>query len=169
MLDIFNIFKHLMDLLKKDQDPTQVGLAVAFGFLMAFQPPTILSVLIFMIFFVIKVNKAAGFLSLFLFKIIAVAVEPLVVPFGAFVLMDVSFLVPLWTKLRNIPIVPHTKFYNTAVMGGLLVGIIGFIPMFIGAKKAYVFYRDNIREKIPFLRSKKKTGSVVSVIAGGAR
>ncbi|MEK6795386.1 MAG: TIGR03546 family protein [Spirochaetota bacterium] len=169
MLDILNIFKHLMDLLKKDQNPTEVGLAIAFGFVMAFQPVSLLSVVIFVIFFVIKVNKAAGFLSLFLFKIIAVAVEPAVVPLGAFVLMDIPFLVPLWAKLRNIPIVPQTKFYNTAVMGGFLVGIIGFLPMFLGGKKAYIFYRDKVRDKIPFLRPKKKTGSVVSVTAGGAR
>ncbi|MBI4978387.1 MAG: TIGR03546 family protein [Spirochaetes bacterium] len=150
------IFTTILDLLKKDQNPTQVGLGVAFGLVMAFQPMTLLWVIIFMIFFVIKVNKASGFLSLFLFKIIAVCAEPLVVQAGAFVLEGIPALRPLWAQLRSTPFIPLTKFYNTAVMGGLVVGIVLFFPSFLFGKWAYAFYKDNLKEKIPFLKKSKK-------------
>lgn len=145
---ILDFFSELGSFLKEDAKPVQVGLGFAFGFLMAFQPFSLLSIIFFLIFFIIKINKAAGFFGLALFKVLALLVEPLAVMLGALLLEDTAFLLPLWTSLRNMPIVPLTRFYNTAVMGGLVIGVLGFVPVVLIFKQLTVIYNEKYREKI---------------------
>lgn len=145
---ILDFLSELGDFLKEDAKPVQVGLGFAFGFLMAFQPFSLLSIIFFLIFFVIKINKAAGFFGLALFKPLALLVEPLAVMLGALLLEDSEALLPLWTALRNTPVVPFTRFYNTAVMGGLVIGIVGFVPVVLIFRQLTIVYNDKLREKI---------------------
>ncbi len=142
------IISNFLKLLTEDAKPYQVGLGFAFGFLLGFQPFTLLSFIIFLIFWVIKVNKASGILALVLFKIVAIIVEPLIVPIGSFVLEGIPALIPFWTMLRSMPIVPFTRFYNTSVMGGLIVGLIGFVPVFILFRNFYQYYKEKLQKKL---------------------
>ncbi|HOJ63923.1 MAG TPA: TIGR03546 family protein [Spirochaetota bacterium] len=151
-MPIIKIISNFFKLLTEDAKPYQVGLGFAFGFLLGFQPATLLSFILFLIFWIIKVNKAAGILGLIIFKIIALIIEPLIVPIGSLFLEGIPALTPLWTKLRSLPIVPFTRFYNTAVMGGFIIGIVGFVPVFLGFRILYIYYKENLREK--FLNSK---------------
>lgn len=159
---MLKIILKVVKFLKDDANPHEVGLAFMYGFILGFQPFSLLSVVIFIIFFVTKTNKAAGFLGLAFFKLIAVLVEPAAVGLGAFFL-TMNALEPFWTALRNIPIVPLTKFYNTAMLGGTLFGLVGFFPAYLISKKLYIQYKDKIKERVVFLRSKKKKKKGASV------
>ena len=145
---IIKLLSNFFKLFTKDNNPTQVGLGFAMGFLISFQPFTLLSVIFFFIFWIFKVNKTAGFISFFIFKFIAFLIEPLVVPIGSLLLEGIPSLEPFWTSLRSAPIVPYTEFYNTSVMGGLIVGIVGFIPVTLIFRKLYIIYKEKYREKI---------------------
>jgi uncharacterized protein (TIGR03546 family) len=47
-----------------------------------------------------------------------------------------------------MPVIPFTKFYNTVVLGSLVISIILFIPCYIFSKKFIVFYRANYKDKV---------------------
>lgn len=148
--------KAILRFLRLDANPHYVGIATMFGFLIGFQPFSLYSVLLFIIFFIIKSDKSAWILSFLFFKIIANLIEPGISAVGSAFLEHIPALIPIWTALRNIPIVPLTKFYNTVAMGGFVIGIVFAVPMYFFGKWFYTFYNTHIRSRFKILQGKTK-------------
>jgi uncharacterized protein (TIGR03546 family) len=65
-----------------------------------------------------------------------------------FAILTVPSLGDFFTRLFNTPFFFLTKYYNSIVMGGLVVGLVMFVPIYFLAKYLVDIYRDKVREKI---------------------
>jgi len=86
-------------------------------------------------------------LVLAVFKIISGAVIPLV-DMAGWEFLHMGALQPLFTTLYNMPFVPLTRFNNTLVAGGLVCGLVLWLPVFILVFLLIPLYRNNIAPKI---------------------
>ena len=148
---IKNITGGIKKFFTNDSTPLQVGLGLGFGFafLFAFQESILFLIFFFIIFFVVKVNKISGTAGLLLFIPLAMLSKKPVIAFGYLLLEDSPGLYPFWVILRNTPFIPLTRFYNTAVMGGLAIGLAGFIPITLISSFIYNQVKKlNKKEKI---------------------
>jgi uncharacterized protein (TIGR03546 family) len=65
-----------------------------------------------------------------------------------YAILTIPNLEDFFTVLFNSPFFYFTRYYNTIVMGGLLMGIILCFPVYFLAKYLVDKYRDRIRERI---------------------
>jgi uncharacterized protein (TIGR03546 family) len=63
-------------------------------------------------------------------------------------ILHIETLQPLFTGLYNMPFVPLTKFNNTLVAGGLVSGVILWLPVFFLIFFLIPLYRNNVAPKI---------------------
>jgi uncharacterized protein (TIGR03546 family) len=97
--------------------------------------------------FLLKVHFPSALLALFLGSFVAPLLDPLLDIAGGWVLTR-PFLRTLWASLYAIPFVPWTRFNNTVVMGGLLVGLLLSVPVYVLARRGIHLYRERWRERI---------------------
>jgi uncharacterized protein (TIGR03546 family) len=128
--------------------PGEIAAALAFGFLLALQPGMTIPRIAFLAFaFMLKINMAALFLSLFLFALVSPAFDVPVDLLGGYIL-TLPPLQNFFTTLYNMPLVPYTRFNDTLVMGGLAGGLILWLPLFFAVRAFIGLYRKKLREKI---------------------
>lgn len=143
------IITRLVRLLHSNISSKEIALGVAVGMLIGLQPTfSLLTFFLFILLFILNTNISAGFLSIFIFKILGYILDPLAHKIGCFLLIDVRFLERFWTSLYNMPIVPFTRFYNSIVLGSFVIGLVLFIPTFLLTEKFIVFYRKSLAQKI---------------------
>ena len=97
--------------------------------------------------FFFKHHHWSKMLVLAVFKIISGAVIPLV-DMAGWEFLHMGALQPLFTTLYNMPFVPLTRFNNTLVAGGLVCGLVLWLPVFILVFLLIPLYRNNIAPKI---------------------
>ncbi len=138
--------------LNSNTRPRQIAAAIALALLLALIPKAnLLWVTLFVITFFLKINQAIELVFLAIFDLIALFFDPLLHIVG-YTILTLPLLRDLFTALYNVPILYFFKFYNTVVMGGLLAGIVLFVPMYLLARRGVTIYRDKIREKIAHSR-----------------
>jgi uncharacterized protein (TIGR03546 family) len=141
--------------LNSNTRPRQIAAAIALALLLALIPKTtpgippvnLLWVSIFIFTFFIKINQAVELVFLAIFDLIALLLDPLLHLLG-YTVLTLPALHDFFTTLYNVPLLYFFKFYNTVVMGGLIAGIVLFVPMYLLARWGVNVYRDKIREKI---------------------
>ncbi|MDA3941708.1 MAG: TIGR03546 family protein, partial [Spirochaetia bacterium] len=120
----------LLVALNSNSRPGELASGIAFGLLLALVPAgNLLWFSIFIIVFFLKHNIAALLLSMGLFRIIIPIFDSLLDIIGGYVL-EISTFQEFFTSLYNIPFLSYSNFNNTVVMGGLILGIILWIPVF---------------------------------------
>ena len=127
---------------------SQIALAIAFAFVLALVPKTNLfwvSLLIFTFF--IKLNQAVEMVFIAVFSLFLGFLDGFLDRIG-FAILTIPSLGDFFTKLFNSPFFYLTKYYNSLVMGGLVVGLAMFLPIYFLSKYLVEVYRDKVREKI---------------------
>ena len=128
--------------------PGEVAAGIAFGFLLALQPGwTIIRLVILIFAFMLKINIPALFFSLLVFALASPVLDVPVEMLGGFVL-GLPALSELFTTLYNMPLVPYTRFNDTLVMGGFVLGVLAWLPVFFLFRCLVTAYRNTLREKI---------------------
>ncbi len=141
---IINIFKAL----NSNQNPKEIAAGVAFGFMLALIPSNnLLWVLLLCIVLLLRVNSGIMFIFIAILKPFAFLLDPFLHSIGYAILTNKA-LFDFFTKLYNIPFVFLTKFNNTVVFGGLVFGIILWIPIFILFTFLVKQYRDKVMAAI---------------------
>lgn len=134
--------------LNSNRKPGEIAGGTAFGLLLALQPGfTFFRGFVLALCFFLKVNLPAAFLSLLVLAAPALLLEGLSGVLGEAVLTAAP-LEGFFTFLYNLPLVPLTRFNNTRVLGGLLLGMILWTPAFFGMKKFIKLYREKLRDRI---------------------
>ena len=134
--------------LNANAHPGDIAHAASLGLLLAFVPKAnLLWVFLFFLTIFIRVNKGAFFLSLILLSFI--------VPFADVATETVGFAVLSFTPLHGLfgvlyqtPFVGLTRFNNTMVMGGLVMGLIAYAPMYALSRAFVTWYRKIVQPKI---------------------
>jgi uncharacterized protein (TIGR03546 family) len=75
--------------------------------------------------------------------------------------LHVEVLQPLFTALYNMPFVPFTRFYNTLVAGGLVGGLVLWLPAFFLMLALVPLYRNTLAPKLRNLK-------LVKIVTGAA-
>ena len=125
--DIIDFISELNDNAK----PSQLAAGFAWGLLLGLVPAgNVFWIVLFLVSFFLRHNQVAKLLILALLKVLAGIVQPLMDSVGWEVL-HIEALQPFFTTLYNLPFVPFTKFNNTMVAGGLVTGVILWLPVFL--------------------------------------
>jgi len=135
----------------------QVAAGFAWGLLLGLIPAgNVFWIVLFIVSFFFKHHHWSKMLILAIFKIIGAAVAPLMDLVGWQVL-HIESLQLFFTTLYNMPFVPLTKFNNTLVAGGLVSGIVLWIPVFFLVFALVPLYRNKV---VPALRNSKLLGAI---------
>jgi uncharacterized protein (TIGR03546 family) len=149
--------------------PGEIAAGAACGLVLALIPGgNLLWFFLFLLFFFLKINTAMMFLVLALGKLLLSFLDPVLHEIGLAVL-TLSAFEGIFTWLFNLPVLPLTRFNNTIVMGGLIGGIILWIPFFILGRIAVRAYRKVIRNRIAdskFVKGIKKVPLFSKLIKG---
>ena len=134
--------------LNNNSRPGELASGIAFGLLLAFVPAgNLLWFALFILAFFIKHNIAALLLSMGLFRLFIPIFDPLLDRIGG-VILQISSFQNFFSVLYNIPLVSYSNFNNTVVMGGFLLGIILWLPVFYLLIVLIKIYRKKIAPKI---------------------
>ncbi|MBN1385321.1 MAG: TIGR03546 family protein [Elusimicrobia bacterium] len=149
MLLLIKILKKTMAILNSNATPSQIAGGVVLGSFIGLAPFFCLHKLfVFLLIIFLNVNMGSAFLSILIFSVIGLLVDPLAHQIGYALLVKTSALADMWTALYNMPIVPFTRFYNTIILGSFVIALILILPVFFGTKKFVVYYREHLAKKV---------------------
>lgn len=128
--------------------PSQIAAAVSFAFLLALIPKAnLLWISLFVLTFFLKINLAIEFVFIAIFDLITLLLDGILDKIG-YVVLTLSSTEGFFTVLFNNTFFYFSRYYNTIVMGGLIVGIICFAPIYFLSNAFISLYREKVREKI---------------------
>jgi len=127
---------------------SQLAAGFAWGALLGLIPMgNFFWIVLFLVSFFFSHNHGSKIFSMAIIKLIS----PLIVmgvDFVGWQVLHIEALRPLFTTMYNMPFVPFTKFNNTLVAGGIVSGIVLWLPVFFLFLAIIPIYRNNIAPKI---------------------
>ena len=127
---------------------SQIAAGFAWGLLLGLIPAgNFFWIVLLLISFFFNHNHATKILFMVLLMLFAPVIRPLVDLVGWQVL-HIGALQPFFTTMYNMPFVPFTKFNNTLVAGGLVGGVILWLPVFFLIMALIPLYRNKVAPKI---------------------
>jgi uncharacterized protein (TIGR03546 family) len=134
--------------LNSNAKKSQIAAGFAWGLLLGFIPiGNFFWITLFLISFFFNHNHGAKIFSMALIKLCIPFLAPLIDVLGWEVL-HIEALQPLFITMYNMPFVPFTKFNNTLVAGGIISGVVLFIPAFILFMILIPVYRNTVAPAI---------------------
>jgi uncharacterized protein (TIGR03546 family) len=134
----------LLQVLNSETEPHQITLGLALGMVMGFTPMlTLHNLIVLLLVLVLRVNLSAFLVGIAIFSALAFALDPLFHSVGMAVLQAES-LQGLWTDFYNTAWGRLEHFYNSVVMGSLIVAMALFIPVVLGGNRLVVHYRAHV-------------------------
>jgi len=127
---------------------SQIAAGFAWGLLLGLVPTgNFFWIVLFLLSFFFSHNHGAKIFGMFIIKILSPLIAP-AIDFLGWELLNITALQPLFTTMYNMPFVPFTKFNNTLVAGGLVGGLVLWIPVFFLFMALIPLYRNSIAPKI---------------------
>jgi uncharacterized protein (TIGR03546 family) len=146
---LLKLIQSIFKALHSEGTPGQVAAGLALGAMLGLTPLLNLhNAVVFGLIIILNVSFGGAMLGWALFTPIGFILDPLFDAVGHALLLDVSGLRPLWTKLFNVPVFPLTNFDNTIVLGSFITSLVLLIPIYYAAKWGIRRYRDTIGAKI---------------------
>lgn len=157
--------------------PSEIAHGFTLAFMLALIPSgNLLWILLFCITLFLRINKAAYFIFLCLFKLVVFAFDPFLDQAG-YIILSYGPVQGVMDRLYNIPFFGFFGFANTIVTGAFATSIILYIPLYFLFLALVQLYRNKIAEvyrksflykffmKIPFFKKfsdlLKKAGSKI--------
>lgn len=140
----------LVRLLQSNTDPRQIALGAVLGLFFGFTPSgqTHLIILI-LLFFFLKINRAAAILVFPLAKLLYLTILwTLADQIGFFLLTASPVPHSVWVFTTHAPVLALLQLDHTLVLGGMVLAALIGIPVFIGVMWAVYAYRATFAEKI---------------------
>jgi uncharacterized protein (TIGR03546 family) len=155
---------------------SQIAAGFSWGVLLGLIPAgNVFWILFFVISFFFKNHHASKVLVLAIIKILINLINPALDTVG-WAFLHIDSLQPAFTTLYNMPFVPFTNFNNTLVAGGLVGGLVLFIPVFFLIFLLIPLYRTRLvpaLQRTRFFTAMRKLpivsalGNAVAAAAGG--
>lgn len=145
---MFKYVKRLLKALNANAHPGDIAHAVSLGLLLALVPKgNLLWPFLFILTMFIRMNKGAFFISFICLAFAVPFVDVLIERLGYGVL-SLKVLTPVFTAMYQTPFVGWTRFNNTMVTGGLIAGIIMYVPAYALSRLLITMYRTHLQPKI---------------------
>ncbi|MDD4003785.1 MAG: TIGR03546 family protein [Elusimicrobiaceae bacterium] len=143
------ILRKLVQGLTQNSSPSEVALGAAFGVVIGMVPKANLTAqLLLVLLMLLRTNAAVGLAVAAAVSALGAVYDPLANIVGYALLVKATALAGFWTALYNAPFVPWTAFNNTIVLGNLVLGIMVFVPAYLSARRAAVYYHEKLAEKV---------------------
>ena len=137
---------------------SQIAAGIAWGVLLGLIPMgNFFGIVLFIVSFFFSHNHGSKIFGMAVIKILTPIIAPSIDVLG-WRLLHIESLQELYTTMFNMPFVPLTKFNNTLVMGGLVGGILLWLPVFFIFMGFIPLYRNTIAPKIRELKIVKTIG-----------
>lgn len=121
----------LIRILNSETDPINISLGVCFGMVVGFtQLGSVHNLVILFIVLFLRVNLSAFILSVLVFNSISLLLVEIFHRIGYW-LLTADFFNTIATYLYNTTFWKFDRFNNTIVAGGIVVAVIGFLPMLL--------------------------------------
>lgn len=147
------LLQKMIRALNSEGTPAQVAAGIALGAAFGLTPLLNLhNVVIFIAVAMLNVSFPGAMLGWVLFAPVGFLLDPVFDQVGAVLLADTPPLVPAWTALYNVPVVPLSNYNNTVVLGSLIGWVVLSVPIFLLARVGVTQYRERI---LPPLRRTK--------------
>jgi len=126
----------------------QIATGFAWGLLLGLIPAwNILWIILFVCSFFFKHHHWSKMLVMVVLQLASGAVAPLVDIVG-WEILYIEALLPFYTSLYNMPFVPLTRFNNTLVAGGIVCGLVLWLPVYFLVFSLIPLYRNKLAPKI---------------------
>jgi uncharacterized protein (TIGR03546 family) len=156
----------LLSALNANRRPEEIAAGIASALLLAFIPAGNLTwFLLFAITFLTKVYLPAEMFFLALFSLVSPLFDPILDAIGGWIL-SAPALQGMFASWNRTPFVSFTAFNNTLVVGGLLAGVVLWIPLFILSRHLVTLYRTRYRTLLiesPLYKAWQKLPLVTSI------
>lgn len=140
---IFNLLK----LLNSDTGEKSIALGFALGMILGFAPFfSLQTILVIIILFIFKIQFGAAICASFFFAIFAFILDPVFHSVGI-IFLEMNSLKGIYELLYSMPIIPFTKFYNSIVMGSMVVSILLVPVVYLLSVKMIVKYRTSVVQR----------------------
>ncbi len=149
MLTLLKLVQSLVKALHSEGTPGQVAAGIALGSILGLTPLLSLhNAIVFALIVLLNVSFPAAMLGWALFVPVGFLLDPVFDALGHRLLQGTPALVPLWTALYDMRIVPLTNFNNTVTLGSLVFALVLFLPLFLAGRLGVARYRATIGERV---------------------
>jgi len=146
---ILKLLQSLVKALHSEGTPGQVAAGMALGSILGITPLISLhNLVVAALILLLNVSVPGATLGWALAIPLGFALDPVFDDLGRQLLLETPALVPLWTALANLPVVPLSNFNNTVLLGSLVTALVLFAPIFFASRWAVRRYRETIGERI---------------------
>jgi len=146
---LLRLLQKLIATLNSEGTPGQVAAGIALGSIFGLTPfMNLHNMLMFAGIALFNVSFPAAMLGWIIFEPIGFFLDPVFDSLGSAMLMRTPDLVPTWTTLYNLPIVPLSNYNNTVVLGSLVGWLALCIPIFFVARIGVARYREVVLSRL---------------------
>jgi len=119
MIPFLNLPVKIVKLFSANTSSSEVAAGICLGMFMGFIPLNgPMAILLFVMFFVFKINRLAAMLVLPIFKLLyLLGVSSLADVVGGYLLISAAYLTYVWRVLTHMPIIALLDINNTLVVG----------------------------------------------------
>ena len=143
------LISKILKILRSNESPNKIAWGFILGMILGITPfLSLINIIIIFIIIIISVNISAAILAYLIFTAVIYLCDPFFHELGYWLLVNLEFLIPVWTLFYHKPIIPYSSYYNTVYLGSLIVSIILMWPVFVGVKKFIINYREKYEKKI---------------------
>ena len=161
----------LIGALNSNSRPGEIGFGIGAGVLLGLIPGANLTwYALLIVFFILRINLPAMFLTLALVKLFVPAADPVLHALGRTVLTNPS-LDTFFAGLYGMPLVPFTHFNSTTVMGGFIAGTVLLVPLALLSSLMVRLYRKAVLPKIrnsKIVKNLKRIPVVSKIVSAAA-
>ena len=148
MLLLIKYISKLLKALASEASPSQLAGGFILGMIIGITPiMSFHNLIVIILVIILRVNFGMVVLSFIVFSGVAYLADPIFHSFGIW-LLEQENMQEIYTSMYNNEFWAITKFYNTVVIGSLLIAVGLCIPMFPLTKIGVVQYRKHIHEKV---------------------
>ncbi len=136
------LLKKLIKAISSGDTPARLAIGFVLGMLLGLTPAwglIELSIVLFLIF--VEINISMAICGYLLFSLIGLLLDPLFHSLGYWLLVK-SDLREFWSTLYSLPLLPLTRFNNTANLGSLITALLISVPVYFLIKYFILLYRN---------------------------
>jgi uncharacterized protein (TIGR03546 family) len=149
---LIKLIQQLVKALNSEGTPFQVAIGIALGAALGLTPLLNLHNLFITAIAMVSMVSFAGFmLGWAAFVPLGFALDPLFDQLGR-ALLEAPALAGMWTAWYNAPVIPLTNFYNSVVLGSLVVWILAFLPLVMLFRWSVARYRERVYARLQHTR-----------------
>lgn len=149
MLFALKALQQTVRTLNSEGTPGQIAAGLALGSALGLTPLMNLhNLAVLALILVTNVSVPGAMLGWALAVPAGFALDPIFDLLGRKLLLETPALIPVWTALYNLPVVPLTNFNNTVVLGSVVAWLLLALPIFFAARWAVARYRASLYPRL---------------------